>query len=148
MTLVIRPSKQILFMTIWHTGTNYMLEKIKKERGGVHHCHCSQDCLDFIDTGEFSDLRVTHRDPLRTAASWANRGKLLSERKGKSIWESQWDFYKEILTHSPHIYQVEEFTGAKVNSADDVLGLHKALDEGDMATYYKIVPKELIQYTT
>jgi hypothetical protein len=145
---IIQPEKKILFTTIWHTGTQYMLKEIKKERGGVHHCHCSQACLDFIDSGEFSDIRTTYRDPLRTAASWGNRGKLLKEYKGRSCWEIQWDAYKEVLTHSPYIYQVEDFTGAKVNSAADVLGLHKALDEGDMETYYKIVPKELIQYTT
>ena len=124
-----------------------MLDQFKQEGKIAKHLHLSHHWKSWVEGGAHK-VCTTCRDPYRVAASWANRNKLYRESHGKLHWEIQWDAHRELLDYNPTVYKVEDFTGTKVGSAGDTLGLHKALDEEDMETYHKIVPKSFIEYAT
>ena len=130
----------ILLTTVKHSGTNSLKALIG---GDVELRHCSDDIWQDLD--KYDSIVTTYRDPLRVAASWANRG-LFSEHDHlmERTWRAQWRNWVRIYPLA-RVYPVDEM-GIRLNRHDDIKGLHKALDDGDIKTYYRQVPINEIDY--
>lgn len=99
----------------------------------------------FDDIDKWDEIVTTYRDPYRTAASWANRNLFQDhEHVMKRTWVRQWDNWIKVLPLAK-VYKTEELPD-RLNTAEDVKGVHKALSEGDMDTYYKHIPKDYLDY--
>lgn len=132
------PSNKPVLMTIWHTGTNYLMQKLD-----VDQMHCSPE---NIEKAKDREIITTYRDPLEVAASWANRygkEKPIGEQKElEKEWFKQWDCWHQILDRAK-VYNVAQFEGRKVKSFTD-RGAHKALKQRDLETYFTFVPRRWI----
>lgn len=141
----------VLLTTVWHTGTKYFREGLRR-----HYHVNAQHIHRGIKLDGYHKIYTTYRDPLRVAASWANRGHFhkanpeLNHRK----WVRQWSAYRELLEKEPVILDFSkgpiqdsiDFGLSPINSFGDVNNMHKALDDGDTKELYKLIPKKHIDY--
>jgi len=95
-----------------------------------------------LTNAKAGDLEVvtTYRDPLRTAASWGNRGEL------KRDWIEYWNNWVDLMETAPSVFHVSEFKGPVVNSYPDKLGLHKAIDDEDWDYFYSVAPRNMVSH--
>ncbi len=106
-----------------------------------------------MDAKDCDWVITTWRDPLRVAASWANRGRWGREAWYRR-WREQWGAYGKLLECKPTIfdctkgqYQHGETLGpVPLNQSADNLGLHKSLNDGNYDLYYSIIDKHLIDF--
>lgn len=126
----------ILITTVFHSGTHSLIKDLALPAGEWIDKHCCPKAVEMAQSGRY-EVHTTYRDPYRVAASWLNRDRL----KDADYWFRQWGAYSQIVpmatVHKPV---------SRENTFSDVLGLHEALDRGDMDYYFKHVPKEWIDF--
>ena len=134
--------------TVRHTGSHSIIEQFP----GYTHWHCNPQVWGLIEQNlDKINVITTYRDPLRTAASWLNRGQLpfkagSPHRDGCIFsWKEAWFYYGKIIKTNPDIYRMEDLDH-KLYTHDDSSGAHSLLDNGDIEGYYKLVNKDLIDY--
>jgi len=130
----------ILLTTVKHSGTHSLLEVLGKDNVELRHC-CPGI---FEDIEQWDSIATTYRDPYRIAASWANRGFFKPDYPLGRTWYVQWENWHKVKPLAT-VYPVDEI-GHRLNSSEDVLRVHQALDDGDMNHFYRYVPKEAIEY--
>ena len=128
-----------MLSTVWHSGTHSAKAELRKKGIEAYMIHCCWDALMKLETDpRFTGIVSTRRDPLRVAASWANRGEAIDYR-----WFEQWGVWSEMIKkHDVEIIKPTE----RLNTSDDTLHLHRYLDDNDMESYYQHVPKDAIDY--
>jgi len=143
---------EVFLCTIWHTGTKYF-KKGLEDRYRVAYSHFNKRVIEQIKS--YDKVFTTYRDPLRVAASWANRGHFTGKKNLSVVsgnWIEQWECYGECLKLNPMVLDFTKgreqygimFQEQPINSHSDSLGLHKAIDDEELTKLYQIIPKELI----
>jgi len=116
-----------------------MMNELGRENVIQKHCH--PDLLEGIEG--YDRVVMTYRDPYLVGAAWANR------RDWQEVWDEwmmTWSAYAALLDYADEVALVAEFEGPVVKPGRDDKGAHKAYSGGDMAKYYELVPKELIDH--
>ena len=133
----------ILLATIWHTGTQYAMQHLLPEHNQIH---CNHPALwDFIAEHDGDlEIHTTQRDPYLVGASWGNQYPNMPEVEAE--WFGQWKDWALILDMGPTIHRVQDFNRPKVKSKPDHKGLHWALERDRLDDYYKVVPREWIEF--
>ena len=126
----------VIVSTVPSSGTISLLAELKASSIPHKQTHC---CKQTAKVATYIKIFTTYRDPLRVAASWCNRD-VWDEGK----WFKQWHYYHKIIKYAK-VFNTDAL-GQKLNTCSDRLGLHKALDDGDMDYYYSIVPERCIDY--
>lgn len=138
----------ILVTTIWHTGTHSLLETFedharRKQAGEIIQCHCNGYAIRHADFAD--EIVMTYRNPLRTAASWINRGRL--PKAGFQIdrtWREHWRIWAELIPRA-RVVSVNDL-GHRLNTHGDTKGMHALIDADDLGRFYEIVPRDVIYF--
>jgi len=150
---------RVCLATVKHTGTTYFRKGLQKNHL-VKTWHCSPKQVRDIIADDFAWIATTYRDPMHVAASWLNRGELLTgQNKHDGDWFRGWEGYRDLLDYAETNHKVKLFNysnGIKQNGIifgdspenahPDTLGLHKALREGDLDYYYSRIPRYYTEY--
>jgi hypothetical protein len=143
----------VLLLTVWHTGTKYFIKGLQdhyKKNGRAAYSHLNGAWASKVERADI--VFTTYRDPLRVAASWANR--LHFNNTGTSKWMEQWSIYSQVQKTEPKILCVDNgieqhgitFPKRAINAHPDALNLHEALNNGDMDYFYRRVPKFAVEH--
>ena len=123
----------ILVTTVKCSGTNSLIAHINEPFKRLHCCEAAVKEAPYIRT-------VTpYRDPMRVAATWHNR-----DIWDDNVWMYQWACYHQIIKCA-EVFDVETLD-YKLNSVEDRLGLHQALDDGDLDYFHSVIPEKYIDY--
>ena len=134
----------ILVSTIWHTGTHNLVNH-KWGNGALQNIawmHCVEGVRDFL---HLSGIVTTYRQPERVAASWINRDKFTPKLKAKDLWREQWKIWADIIVPKAQVISVNDLP-TKVTMCNDRWNLHRYLNDSNLDSYYKIVPRWAIEY--
>lgn len=125
----------ILIATIEHSGT-HSLGSLFKDMNVLWQ-HCDRN----IDTSKFTATFTTYRDPYRVAASWANRINIPFKESTILKWNKQWSIWRDLEAE-----EIALSTLPILNKYPDKLGLHDALDKGDLTYFFQYVSQEHIDF--
>lgn len=145
--------KECYLCTVWHTGTKYFKAGLEKEYR-VAYSHFNDSVLRQIPS--YETVYTTYRDPMRVAASWANRGHFTKQDNSLNYgkWFNQWEYYKEALKLNPIVLDFTkgpmqegiDFGTIPINQHADKNKLHQELNKGNIDYLYSYIPKELIDH--
>ena len=145
--------KECYLTTVWHTGTKYFKAGLEKNYR-VAYSHLNRAVINQLPN--YDKIYVTYRDPLRVAASWANRGHFskLNNSFNYMRWDEQWSHYKLALEFNPivldftkgRIQDGVDFGSKIINQHVDKNKLHQELDSGNLDYLYRFIPKKHIDH--
>lgn len=130
--------------TVWHSGSNYVFKEMRVNHN-VYFQHTGPVFWGRFEAIKYNRLVTTLRDPYLVGASWANQYDM-NGPEYRHHWHVIWAGWERLLAYDPEIRKVSEYTGAKVKSKGDPKGLHAMRDSFDMESYYKMMPKDLIEF--
>lgn len=135
---------KILVCTVWHTGSNYVRDRLKRQGYNVIFQHCDEQIFSRIDDIDPAKIVTTLRDVLDTAASWANRYNM-QDPMYRYYWIMLWAGWERLLSYNPEIWLVEDFKGPKIRSAGDPKRMHEIRNQ-DLEQFYQFFPKDLVDF--
>lgn len=126
-----------ILVTIRGTGTNYVMQDRSVIQLHVCNPRLEEDAI------QAAPWITTYRDPHLVAATWMNRCSIGEINKS---WYAGWDYYANVvLPRATAILRVADFTGPVVKGWGDTTA-KDAYMRSDMETYYKIVPRAMVNY--
>lgn len=143
--------KECYLTTVWHSGTKYFKVGLEKHYR-VSYSHLNRSVISQLP--RYEKIYVTYRDPLRVAASWANRGHF--SKTDNSInykkWDEQWLNYEKALTFNPIVLDFTkgpiqdgiDFGLEPVNQHSDKNRMHHEIDNNNLDYLYSFIPKDHI----
>lgn len=133
----------ILLATVWHTGTQYVMQHLLQ---GAVQIHCNHPNLwPTIEENDGGlEIYTTVRDPFLVAASWGNQ--YPSPAEVEQEWFGQWDDWGRIMAMGPDVFDVAEFDQPKVGSKPDRKNLHHHLARERYDKFYEVVPPHWVTY--
>lgn len=137
-----------LVATVWHTGTNYILNEFKRRHGpDCEMQHTGHELWIPFKPDRFKDRRIitTMRDPYLVAASWANRYDMNSPEY-QWHWKTVWLGWERLLTYEPEIRLVRNFKGKVARSAGDPKRMHAAQAWNEWDAFHDAFPWSLVQF--
>lgn len=145
--------KECYLTTVWHSGTKYFKAGLEREYR-VAYSHLNESVIRQLP--HYDKIYVTYRDPIRVAASWANRGHFSKHDNSLNYekWANQWSRYKEALEFNPIVLDFTkgpiqdgiDFGIEPINQHADKNKLHQELDKGNLEYLYGYIPKEYIDH--
>lgn len=145
--------KECYLTTVWHSGTKYFKAGLETKYR-VSYSHLNKSVINQLSS--YDEIYVTYRNPLRVAASWANRGHFSKQDNSVNYkkWDEQWGNYKEALKYNPVVLdftkgQIQsgiDFGSEPINQHKDKNKLHQELDKGNLDYLYTFIPKDHIDF--
>lgn len=144
----------ILVGTIVHSGTtsflhtfdNHVERRKKREIVHMHFSYSPELLLSRYKQAE--EVYATYRDPYHVATSWINwnRKQGMVNPIGNHGWYDQWEAWAKFVRMKKTIVVPVTSLPHRLHSKPDTHKLYDMLENGDLETYFKCVPKKAVEF--